>query len=194
MGLLRIDLKRHLRRALDSHNDERVVLFAGHSAILQLALVGLGVYRHICANPPFSSRVTFEVWERKATGIPRRNLRSDGDGQDAEHTRNLKVEKDQIMTNFVRVLYGGKDVTHLIPSCVMKAEPDEIEWLDGKRKLEETNQGVDAVSEFHLCPVDRLFLHYDSGTRLQYDYLPDDCKAVYKKNYNHYAEEFSNDV
>ena len=147
--------------------------------------------------------MTFEVWEKKG-GIVARKLADGGDNnggsefeegsEDLEQnaSRKLKaIAKNMLMTTFVRVLYNGKDVTHLIPSCVMKAEPDEISWIEkNRRKLPADN----AASRLLLCPIDRLFLHFDSGTKFQYDYLPEDCQAVFKKNFNHYNSEFVEDV
>lgn len=192
-----LDLKRHLQRAIDTkaENPERLVIYTGHSSILQLALVGLGVYRHICANPPFGSRVTFEVWEKKKDLVPR-VLETDKEINETKNfntgklavSRGLKsISKNVVLTTFVRVLYGGKDVTHLIPSCVMRAEPDEIRW-------DRRNLRGDAIVKLLLCPIDRLFLHFDSGTRFHFDYLPDDCKEAFKKSYARYASEFVDDV
>jgi hypothetical protein len=180
------DLKRHLKRAIEitpsSVSPERIVVYGGHSSILQLALVGLGVYRHICANPPFGARVTFEVWDRNIPGVTPVHKKT-------SIPRQLKgVDRKHIFRRFVRVLYDGKDITHLIPSCVMKAEPDEITWFD-KRKLKEDGEG-----NHLLCPLDRLFLHFDSGPKSQYDYLPEDCQKVFKKNYAHYNTQYAKDV
>lgn len=198
-------MKRHLSRALDitpfSKNPERVVIYAGHSSILQLALVGLGVYRHICANPPFGSRVSFEVWE-KHTDSDKRTLRMDEKesvsrknmgavGQDFQ-TAQRRLGEETMISTFVRVLYNGEDVTHLIPSCVMRAEPDNINLeKDYRRRLSKNDN---AAKGNHLCPIDRLFLNFDSGTKLQYNYLPEDCHAVFRKIYTHYYVEFVNDL
>lgn len=206
------DLKRHLKRAMEvndtSKENERVALYFGHSAVLQLALVGLGVYRHICANPPFGGRVTFEVWERDLDirrldeafrgGTSLRGSTSD--------MRNLRQSKDNRGTNtFVRVLYLGKDITHLIPTCVMKAEPDDATWFDIDTPPEMTaelreNRKLDSAQDSPIsehavmCPLDRLFLHFDSGLRMQYPYLPEDCQKTYAKISDHYKGEFKNDV
>jgi hypothetical protein len=180
------DLKRHLTRAMQitqtSASPERLVIYEGHSSVVQLALVGLGVYRHICANPAFGARVTFEVWHRNIS--PTKESRA--------ASRQLKHDNSKTKS-FVRILYDGQDITHLVPSCVMKAEPDEVNWIDN-RKLKEVEEPSRPTGHGVLCPLDRLFLHFDSGTKAQYDYLPEDCKKTYTKSYNRYNNEFSKDL
>jgi hypothetical protein len=73
-----------------------IALYAGHDTVIAPTLAALGIYQDekYCKWPGYASRLIFELW------TPAHNIRKmDSSG------------------HFVRVLYNGEVVTHLVTSC-----------------------------------------------------------------------------
>mmetsp|Transcript_24354 Transcript_24354/g.35731 ORF Transcript_24354/g.35731 Transcript_24354/m.35731 type:complete len:213 (-) Transcript_24354:134-772(-) len=103
-----------------------IQVFAGHDTVIAPVLSALGVYGHpsICAWPPYASRITFELWTPSSQSKSRW---------------------------YIRLMYNGKDVTGLVPSC---QSPLSITNSDRK---------TDRKSEpYLLCPMSLFFKQIDT--------------------------------
>ncbi len=146
-------------------NSRKLSVFVGHSAVLQHALAALGLYRNICANPPFAARIVIEVWEKienksaelKVVG---RAMTTDASSRlrgwsVRNNTTRRETEIDPDNQYIVRVLYDGTDMTNFVPGCSLE------------------------------CTLAK-FKGFVSGLVEPWDALSDRCKEIYKK----YIEEF----
>jgi hypothetical protein len=73
----------------DSHEAPPFVLYSGHDTVIAPLLSALGAYD--CKWPPYASRVVFELWK--------------------------DVQEKNKSSVFLRLIFNGKSVTHLITSC-----------------------------------------------------------------------------
>ena len=89
-------------------------------------LAALGVYRDaLCQWPPYASRVAFELWAPKQ--------------------QQQQQQPTESPSHYVRVVYNGQDVTHMVPTCA-----------------EELNSGRHAGSNKSLCSLSALQRQIDS--------------------------------
>ncbi len=128
------------------NNPHKLTLFSGHDTVIAPVLSALGVYRHqtLCHWPQYASRIVFELWERRTPDptTPEEITGSRVSKEEIAHAANYYLKKAPQMSSptssaaaafseselaqladlskeayFVRVIYNGRDVTELIPTC-----------------------------------------------------------------------------
>jgi hypothetical protein len=80
-------------------------IYSGHDTVIAPVLAALGVFEQdgYCKWPSYASRIAFELWKSKAQAVTSAKIVESGHSSEGEY--------------FVRVIYNGDDVTHLIPTC-----------------------------------------------------------------------------
>ena len=103
-------LEREMMKRRQTPKDERsadkdvkFTLYSGHDTVIAPVLAALGVYDKFCNWPPYASHIAFELWKN---------------GRKESLSR---PQNETIRDYYVRVLFNGRDVTRLIPSCSRSA-------------------------------------------------------------------------
>lgn len=98
----------------------KMSIFSGHDTVIAPVLAGLGAYNgKDCVWPPYASRIAFELWRPKL--IPASGTLRPSDW-------------------YVRVVFNGKEITSLIPSCI----------------AERSQKGNKSTSKTKMCSLDAL--------------------------------------
>ncbi len=158
-------------------HDHKLSVLSGHDTVIAPILSALGVYRSasLCYWPGYASRIVFELWKptshsvhhiAKGEIIPYEeairiagtflNKAPPAKLKMAYHTVNITQLITQIEENrelFVRVVYNGKDVTQLIPTCAHERIAIAKAIVDKSIQLVSKSLLLQLDSSFPLCSV-----------------------------------------